>query len=344
MKKVFILQFGLLLIIGTGISAQEECAVTLKKAEKLYDEGVIEEIPGMLQPCLEKGFSRVDRIRALRLVILCHIFEDRKDLAEQTMLTLLNYDPEYEANKAVDPAEFIQLYNSYRTNPVYSIGIMGGLNSAYASPTVSYGMDNTSGFTGEFNPSGMGFHVMLFLNRYLAPNTELSMGLSYVQNKFESIDTLLDFALTSFDETQNRLELPVSVTYDFQVFNLRPYLRGGINASYLLNAYSQATRTYLDNSHRDVTGSDIEINDYRNNFNLALTGGAGLKYKVKRGYFFLDARYNYYFLNSVKRKSRYNNPELLFKYYHVDDDFQLSNLLISAGYMYSFYKPEKIVK
>ena len=63
----------------TQSPAQEEnCAFRLREAQQLYEAGRIEDIPGMLQPCIERGFTQEERLTAFKLIILCQIYNDNR--------------------------------------------------------------------------------------------------------------------------------------------------------------------------------------------------------------------------------------------------------------------------
>ena len=77
--------------------------------------------------------------------------------------------------------------------------------------------------------------------------------------------------------------------------------------------------------------------------NFSVAAGGGVKYKISRGYFFLDASYNYTILNEVAEESRNiatDDPRYL--YYYEDNDFRINFLSVSAGFAYSLYKPKKL--
>jgi hypothetical protein len=257
------------------------------------------------------------------------------------MLKLLKLEPEYEINQAVDPSEFIGLFDNYRTLPVYSLGVFGGLNYSNINVTELYGVHNISNAAYEYNSSGMGYQLGARLNRFLVKGLEFCLEFSLAQSNYEYIDSAMSFSFVSFDEKQTRLDLPLSFTYQFEINKIEPYIRLGFSNSYLLNAFGTAMRKYTDDSHRDITGSDIGLSDFRNKYNAGLIAGIGAKYKVKRGHVFFEARYLYGLLNQTNESNRYTNPELIYKYFYIDDDFTLNNYIFSVGYMYSFYKPKK---
>lgn len=109
-----------------NLMGQDDCVLKLNEAQKLYENGKIEQIPTLINGCIESGFNRENKIQALRLLTLVYLFEDNTVKAEKTILTLLKIDPEYKVNQAIDPVEFIRLFNSFNTAPIFSIGFVGG--------------------------------------------------------------------------------------------------------------------------------------------------------------------------------------------------------------------------
>ena len=80
----------------------------------------------------------------------------------------------------------------------------------------------------------------------------------------------------------------------------------------------------------------------RSKINYGLIGSLGVKYKVKAGYWFLDAGYSHSLSSAVNPEDRYSNSELLYEYHYVDDNFKVSNIFVSIGYKRLFYKPKKL--
>ncbi|HBS88364.1 MAG: hypothetical protein A2W91_17395 [Bacteroidetes bacterium GWF2_38_335] len=340
MKKLLIIAFLFIGFAG-ALHSQQNCAVILKEAEKMFDNGVIENVPALLDECLKNGFSKDEKIRAYRLIIISYLFDDKKDKAEEYMLKMLKLEPEYEINQSVDPSEFISLLDKYRTLPVYSLGVFGGVNYSAIRVTQIYGVNNVSNTAYEYNSSGMGYQFGIRVNRYIYKGFEASAEFGLAQSNYEYIDSLYDYAVVSFDEKQTRIDIPISFTWQLELKKIKPFVRVGFNNSLMLNAFGTSVRRYTDNSHRDITGSDIGLDEFRSKYNASVIGAIGAKYKIKRGHLFLELRYMYGLMNQVNENNRYSSPELIYKYYYIDDDFTLNNYMLSFGYMYSFYKPKK---
>ncbi len=343
--KIFILTTLLLSSSGYSFAqeaeeAEQDCSVILKQAESTYDAGKIENVPSLLEKCIEKGFSKEEKLRAYKLIISSYLFDDKQEKANEFMLKLLKLDPEYELNKTTETTEFIQLFETYRTEPVYSIGFFGGLNLTNYIVNELYGIHNISNINSDFNTFGFGFQVGANINRYLAKGLEISIQPMLSRNTYSYSDSIFDFTYVDIYEQQTRIDLPISLIYEFGDKNIRPYARIGISTNYILSVPIEATRVYTDNAHPNISGTDINIIDFRRKLNFSSIAGLGVKYKIPRGFLIFDTRYNYGILNQVNTNQRYTNPELIYKYYYVDNNFKLNNLMFSIGYVYSIYKPE----
>lgn len=324
------------------IKAQEDCSVLLKQAEKFYEEGAIDSIASLIEPCLRSGFNQKEKLQAYRLFVLINLYKDNRVEAEQYMLKLLNYEPEYEVNRSIEEPEFLSLFDSFQTSPLWAYGFYAGVNFANIITTEEYGVNNLNKPSTLKNSSGVSYHFGLKYNRFLYNKVELNIGFQFAQNKYKNTKTEFDFSHVSFEETQTRLSFPIAISYDLKTGKIKPFIRAGISFGYLLNSKALVIRSYTDNSHAEVKGAEVDLKEFRNPFNIWAIIGTGLKYKVKRGNIFLDIKYNFGLFNQVKSSTRYDNSELIYKYYYIDNNFKINNLSISIGYMYLFYKPEKI--
>ncbi len=333
-------------ILNISFSQQQDCVFKLQEAEKLYSQGLQEEIPQLLNPCIESGLTQEDRLQAYKLVILSYLFNDEQTDAENTMLSFLKRYPEYEISPA-DPTEFVYLFESFSNIALYSFGISGGINFTNIFLREQYGTYNYNKSKQEYISSGFGYQVGININRYIADNLEFVFELKYKQNKFESLVYIpdldnIEFNKITFSETQTRIEMPLSVTYDFEYGKLKPFLRAGGSIGYLTNVYSKITREYIEGNNTDVKSPDINISDYRNQLNFWGIVGGGIKYRIPRGYIFLDVRYNIGLLNQTNTNNRIiKDSEQIWKYHHINDNFILNNGSVSLGYVYLLYKPER---
>ncbi|OFY08294.1 MAG: hypothetical protein A2W99_03735 [Bacteroidetes bacterium GWF2_33_16] len=330
-----------MLLSAENSQAQENCAFKLEEAQNQYDLGVLDSIPSMLNPCVNKGFSGDELARAYKLLILTYLFEDNQEMAKNTMNKFLKKFPEYEI-KANDPVEFTYLFKSFQTVPLYSIGILVGGNYSYIRLMEPYGVYNTENYNGEYSVMGLGFQGGLQIKRYINEKFEINLDILYKAYKYEYSNTLYNFSTVIFQENQTGIDIPLTGTYDFafSFLGLSPYLRAGASLGYMM---SSSAKLKLDNAVftglEDNSSPDIDITKNRNTYNLSGIVGGGLKFKIKNGgYIMADFRYYLGILNSVNSNERYSDYNNTFKYWYIDNDFTMNNFSFSIGYVWSFYK------
>jgi len=340
---IFILWLGLMFFLFSAETSkgQENCAFKLEEAQNQYNLGVLDSIPSMLNPCVNKGFSGEELARAYKLLIITYLFEDNQEMAKSTMKKFLKKFPEYEI-KANDPVEFTYMYKSFKTIPLYSIGLLIGGNYSNVRLIEPYGVNNTDDYNGEYSSLGMGFQAGLQIKRYINDNIEINLDVLYKSSKYEFVNKTTSYSKTIFQETQSGFDIPLTATYEFAytLGGFNPYLRAGFSVGYLM---SSSAKLKLDNEIftglEDFSSPEIDITSSRNVYNFSGVIGGGIKYKIKNGgYIIGDFRYYLGILNSVNGDDRYTNVENNLSYMYVDNDFAMNNFTFSVGYVWSFYK------
>ena len=87
---------------------------TLKEAEKNYDIGRFEEVINGLTPCLEKGFSRKEKVEGYRLLSMTYLALDNLDKAAESTEKLLDYDPLFDPS-IQDPQRFTEMVKDIKS-------------------------------------------------------------------------------------------------------------------------------------------------------------------------------------------------------------------------------------
>lgn len=334
--------FLIVFVLSVGfLHAQNDCAITLKNAESFYDLGTIEKIPELLEPCLKSGFSREEKIRAYRLLILTYLNENNYNKADELMLKLLRLEPEYQINPNLDPIEYINLYQSYRTLPVYSLGIKAGINLAKPVITDYFNVDNSELNHGTYKSKGLGYQLGFKISRYVKKRLEVNADILMSSNSFTYNLNVLNFTNTELIEKRSLLNIPVYCSFEILTKDIRPFISLGINTSYLYKDISKVTRTYTEGGFKPITGSDIDMMTQRKKYSISGLGGVGLKYKIDRGFLYFDFNYKYGLFTQNIQSKRYSNAELLYKYYYIDNNFKMNSFTFNVGYIYSFYKAKK---
>lgn len=324
----------------------EECARNLKKANNLYEQGLIEKVEPMLTKCIENGFSKEERLEAYKLIILSKLYDDKDAEARELMLEFLRMEPEYEINPATDPKEFSALFAEYHTSPLFTVGFTVGLNGSVVNSYVEHGVYNTELDEKSFQTDGVSLQFGVNGNRYLFPGGEITLEALWVQNRFQyQIDLLSGSSRIEVFETQTRVDIPLSMTYTFMRHKkLRPYIRAGAGIGILMTAESEQTRSYLIDAPltSNISGPNFNLkeNNQRTDMTYWALAGVGGRYKVPRGMLVFELRYMHGLSNQVNEDDRYgrDNWERLYDYYITDNDFTLNNLSFSIGYNRFLYK------
>jgi hypothetical protein len=307
---------------------------------------MIDEIPGMLSPCIESGFTRTQKIEAYKLIILANLFDDDQYSAEKNMLEFLKKYPEYEIMPS-DPVEFVYLFESYKTNAIFSMGLTVGPNLANPRIIEPYNAGNVT-YSSSSNKTGAGFQIGLNLSRYISRRLFLNLGINYTSSHYTFEDDVkyyynseeMQFAKISFKENIAFIDVPLTIAYEIGTRSIDYYFCAGFSIGSIYKVSGVPSRIYDENSPA-VTGADISMTDYREPYSYFSILGAGIKSKVPRGFILCDIRYNIGWNNIINAENRFESSELWSKYFYVDDDYSINYVTLSLGYYFSLYKPKK---
>jgi hypothetical protein len=318
------------------------CSETLIKAQDTYKEGRINEIEEMLKPCLETGLSKQEKIEAYRLLTLTYLYFNEKEKAQGALILLLKNDPEYKIRQ-IDPTEFVNLFNSFRTTPVLLVGVKFGVNAADIDVKKYFSLDNSDLARGKYK-SNVGIQGSLFAQFPLSKSMSLITEFQYDVRKYTYTDKLFGYASLTLAEKQTYLELPVLLNYNFGKGKLVPYVNLGASFAYMMKASVLPVRVDEtgDDNQREIKEGEISVKSLRKKMNYNMVAGAGLKIKdvLGRGYLFIDLRYTRGLNNVVNTDNRYSNDDLLYKYLYVDNNIKINSFQYSVGYSYPLYKPK----
>jgi hypothetical protein len=335
-KRTGILLVFLAFAIGHHqLNAQENCALNLKRAQEFFSAGQIEEIPALIESCLKNGFTREERVQAYKLLINAYVFDDNLEKAEIVMLDFLKKYPEYEII-STDPSEFVNLKEQFDNRPRFSLGIIGG-----GTYSVIRGIEpvNTSpihGNYGNYNTSGVSYHVGLAFIKNLNTRIELCLEANYKTTVFDHYLDPNSFTTNSYYEAQQLINFPLTAKYSFGKGKYLPYASLGFNTGILFKSGADLI---------SIPGTESpRLSNIGNRETLCFWGviGAGVKLKVPKAYIFLDVRYNLGLNNQVNNKGRgLTQTDELWLYQTRDDSFYHDDLNFSLGIVRTIYKPRK---
>lgn len=340
----------LLVLTVTGYSQETgSCAEKLKNAQALFARGQVEQVPSMLSECMKSGFSREEYLDAYKLLIQSFLFEDKLEKADSAMLSFLRRNPEYELSPT-DHSSFVHLFNNFIVKPVVQVSVHLGTNIPF---TTSITVKDVSGVPGESKYSSGLINLFLSVEAKfeLSKKLDINFEPGYSQFSFTNVgdqnnvvdDVIIKIGETKYKESQRRIELPVSVTYNLKKYGkFTPYGRLGAGPAISVGHTATAELKYSDPKRAAVTGPELDRKESRISLDMFIQAGAGVKYKTNGGFLFAELRSNFGVLNQVTRTgSSPVEQELANKYFYKDDDFHLNTLNFTVGYTRIFYKPSK---
>ncbi len=337
-----ILFFVILCINTTGLLAQEAgtCAEKLKSAETYFSKGQVDLIPDLLAECLKSGFKKEEALTAYKLLIQTLLLNDQLKEADSSMLAFLKDNPEYQLSPT-DHSSFVYLYNSFTVKPVLLLSVRTGLNY----PFLTFVQEHpTSGQPGKsvYKTDAANIFLSLEGKFRIAPKLEAGFGAGFSQVRFTNIVDYYEWGKIQYIETQMRLEIPVFVSYDLPAFaKFTPFIRAGMGVALNLSTSADVTLNMTDkNNPYPRSGGTLNVRDSRIPIDFFGQAGFGLKYKIPRGFLFLEARGNFGIMDQNKAGGK-NTDQLEQFYLWSSPGFRLNTLNVNLGYTYIFYKPSK---
>ncbi|MEJ0056087.1 MAG: outer membrane beta-barrel protein [Bacteroidota bacterium] len=353
MKRLYFLI--LVLFSGaTAFSQTTNCTQVLRLARTQYEQGRLHEMPALMEGCLSSstGFTKEEKREAYRLLTLAYIYLEEPEKADESMLALLNTDHFFQINPSLDPAEFIALYNKFRHEPLFWVTGKFGVNitqptiinnyyvASQAATAGKYGLKPTIQFFAAFEKD-------IFKKITLAPEVGF-VARSYSYNNPSLIhpdETPADpskIAKQDFIINQSWVDLNVIVHYKLMnTQNTKAYIGGGPGASYIIGSSNQAS-TVLGNAFT-VTGGSVDDKKSYRQLVYSINAVAGGKKKFGEIYVMAELRYQFGLANVVDPAVR-TNQEVAFDYQGQYNDYRMSNISLSIGVAYPYFKPKKLIK
>lgn len=334
-----LLLFFMLSLIAPFSNGQSECSFKLDSARNLFENGIIEEIPEVLNPCIQEGFTREQKISAYKLIILTYLFDDNQLGAESTMLEFLDDFPNYEI-RPDDPVEFVYLFESYRTLSVFSVGFFMGPNISFVRTiepfTLSNSLDNYKNKLGASTQFGIRF------NRYLYQKLEANLEILYAAHQYSFEENISGNSQVTFSESLSTWEIPMYASYELNTGKFVPFVYAGPSIGFITSATGTPSELPLVENRQPYNGASRDISHRRNLVNFSLIAGGGIKYKMPKGYIGVDLRFNAGLNKLVTEDNIYSDYSEIYGFGYINDQFALNSLYLSVGYHYTLYQPRKI--
>jgi hypothetical protein len=332
------------LLVFRSYGQLTSCAQTLRLAQSTYEQGRLHEVPTLLQNCLanasEKDFSKANRVSAYKLLVLSYLYLEEPEKANEAMLNLLRTDHYFEINPSTDPAEFIALYRTFRTNPIYRVGLKTGVN--LSNPHVSERVVAVNEASISYSPNvnfqfGAAFEIPLKSRLALAPELNFQLK-SFVYDLDNNLGGDLENS-TEGPEKQSWISLPILVQYALKPGSkLNPFVAAGASVDYLMASSISLSRVAVNAAASPQRSFDIE----RNPWNVSALVSGGIKYKIGGGLLVAEVRYAYGLMDMNDAESAYSNSILLFDYDYADSIFKVNSVSATVGYVINIFNPKKL--
>ncbi|HOZ15003.1 MAG TPA: hypothetical protein PK784_09465 [Tenuifilaceae bacterium] len=332
---LFVLSVNLINAQNTSI-----CAETLKEAERKFDEGKLDEIPKMLETCMKDGFTKEEKARAYKLLIQTYLFNERYQQADEVMLKFLNDFPSYSL-ATNDPKEFVNLYGTYRTKPIFKLELKGGLT--FCMPTIieQYGVSDIKTITPTYKPK-IGYNLEFNYLNSLYKSFDYSIGVSLTISNFDYSNNPTDYSSVSGSFSSWHVGLPIAARYNYVFKGINLFAKLGVEPVYLVKSSVSLTRQdNIIGRQEPFTGTE-DLLGSENKIDIRPLLSIGVSFKLWDGWLNVSGGIKFSTMIQANDQKRYSNPTLFNKYYFVQDDLLLNQSHISVSYIRPVYKPKKI--
>jgi Outer membrane protein beta-barrel domain len=353
---------------GQGASDNISCTQRLRLARATYEAGRLHELVGTIlgddaASCFGTGinaFSKQEKVDALKLKTLAYIYLEEPLEADKFMLQLLQTDHFYKPDPVTDPAEYMALFSTFRTDPIISFG--GKVGGSMTMPGIIQTVPAAQiGGNGKYKP-GVSFIGGFFAEKELFPRSKsdllkntLVLGEIFYHLRPFKIDnpellknarTLNPAAAFSGKSLSQWLDLNIMLRYRLKPkSNFDWYVGAGPGLSYLLSYRVDLGQTprfnAADNISGTVTGAAVDASNSFNKIAQTVTALGGLKFRFGEIYINAEGRYQFGLFNLVNNKNRFRE-DLALKYGVTFNDYRQSNVILNIGVTYPYFKPKKI--
>jgi hypothetical protein len=354
MRKLYLTACAVALCYGFVFaqSTTPNCPQTLRLATSTYEQGRLHEVRGILDGCLKSsGFNDQEKEAAYKLLALSYLYLEEPEQADEAMLNLLRTNPYFEPKTASDPAEFIALYKTFRTRPIYRIGLNVGVNAT--EPSVVNSFATVSNSTSEYSYK-IGFQFGLTADLPISEKITVNGGVGYQQRSFELTtklqNTLIEPTPGTTDEirendlnateTQSWINIPITAQYMLADNRYHPYAALGVSADLMLNANFKPEKRR--EGQTSIEPKDFEVKYRTNLINLSAVAAFGSKIRVGGGFIVVEAKYTHGITKISNENAAYNDPDIFLSYGVPYTTVRINAISLTAGYIQNIFNPKKL--
>lgn len=352
MKRTFILIISLLSM--NYCLAQAGCLERLEIAEKSFDQGNFNESLSLLEG-LEKDesceLSKIEREIVLVLIVRNLIELDRVEELDNWYKKIFNNNKYFEPKTEILEEDFMLHLEGHSARPTWDIGVGLGARMTFVERIKSYSIYEeldylNSFYEGEFKPSfGLSVGYMPWRNhRFTANFNYHQMGHKRIFGGFTP-DYMVEFG-------EDIKSISVGIDYNYQ-FNLSKRIIVSPFIGYQLNYFTKFENSLqltvpvyesnevienglpLNTGVTTVVKNEMDRTLTRIAFDHFLSAGLDISYRVRRLSLFINTSFQYGFSNVVDPDQRYEDFELVYEYYYLDEDYKFNFFTAQAGVRYN---------
>lgn len=335
-------------LLNTG--AEFNCNIFIRDAGVLYNIGEYRHCISLLEKGLnECSLGREEEENALTELIKAYIETDDLEKTELYTKRLLINNPNYVIKRNFLQPDFLRVYNSYNINPLFSIGIIGGINLPKYKIINTYSLLDSVNYQAPYKAK-LGDQYGVRMEFCPLKNISFGADLLYATTKYYRKMAGTREWLLNYRERISSHDASAFARIYLSNKKLIPFITVGAYISRTYTAVADASISYQTNDNLTATydkyfiyQNDIDILNKRNIFNKGMFGGIGARYKIENLIVGIESNYLFGFTNFVDINRRYANKSLLYNFYYIDNDFKVDkiNLMLSAAYILKYSVKKK---
>lgn len=321
---------------------QNTCSEVLRQAQGNFDEGLLDNIPTLIADCMESGFTKEERANGYKLLIQTYLFSDQLVEADSVMIRFLTDFPDYSPTQS-DPAEFIYLYRTYRTDPIFKLEVLLGTSFCMPYITQFYGTENIETSSPVYT-SKIGAALEVNYINTLYDKFDYSAGLSMTISSL-SYSNSFDYVQLTGSLSSMYIGIPLAIRYNYALGKINLLGKAGLEPVFLINSTASITRNDQDVTTRTEAIVDNNLNytsDHRR-MDLRPFLAVGTTLDIGRDYLSIVVGFKFSTISQLKAGNLYSKAAgTTSKTHYVEDDMLPHQATVSLTYIRPIYKPKKI--
>ncbi len=361
MKRIIIL-FSLFLVLtfqGFGQNSRLDSIKTSKDygvALELYNQGKYEAAKKIL---ISQHISYSTEFDQNWFILLAQTYIEMKNYEEanKELVNLLKCSPNYIPPPNIYQDDFYANLRLIAVQPKLSIGVKAARTYPLFSTEKTYSVYDSTAYDTPYKML-KGYCYSLYLQHNFNANFALTLDYSY--SKFGYKRTLTRSGVDNFELKYSEIIYNNEIGISLKKYLLKdnsklllgwvgPILHKGSGPYFSIGGYyskmrqAQANaevnyiytnRSFQSTEPKNLTRNNIDVKDMRNTKRFGLSAALGSSLTIDRLVISLEAKYLYDLTSLTNPEKRYNNTELLYNYYYIDNDVSVSRIDVSLSLAY----------